>query len=192
MLSYVFWHWKKPEVSAAQYEADLARFHRALAFNPSPGFSRSYTMAIRGAPWANHATDAYEDWYLLTDSAALDPLNEAAVSGHRQAPHDSAAAGAAGGTGGLYRLRIGVPTEAPRFAYWFAKPAGMSYTDLFDALRPTVHETGAVLWGRQMTLGPALEFCLHASRRCMLPSDLAVVEIQSRPVWPARDSPGAP
>jgi hypothetical protein len=187
MLAYVFWHWRKPEIPAVQYEADVSRFHNALAASPSPGFARSYAMAILGAPWANDSADAYEDWYLVSNSAALDPLNDAAISGHRQAPHDSAAAAAGGGTGGLYRLRSGTPQEVPRFSYWFAKPAGLSYAGLFDALRPMIEENAAVLWGRQMTLGPALEFCLHASRACTLPGDLSTVAIQLRTVWPARD-----
>jgi hypothetical protein len=47
-----------------------------------------------------------------------------------------------------------------------------------------VRTEGAALWGRQMTLGPALEFCLHASRPVALPAPLVAVALHCRTVWP--------
>jgi hypothetical protein len=105
------------------------------------------------------------------------------VSASRQAPHDAAAAVAGGGTAGLYLLRLGSAAEPPRAATWFAKPAGLSYTAMFTALEPLVRAEGAALWGRQMTLGPALEFCLHAARPLALPPPLVPVAFPCRTVW---------
>lgn len=41
-----------------------------------------------------------------------------------------------------------------------------------------------MLWGRQMTLGPAPEFCLHSGRPVRLPAPLAGAALGCRPVWP--------
>jgi hypothetical protein len=184
VLAYVFWHWRRPEVPAGDYEAAQRRFHEALAAAPPPGFRRSWCLGISGAAWAGGGGGAYEDWYLLDGSAALDPLNAAAVSASRQAPHDAAAALAADGTAGLYSRRLGAEEGPPKVASWFAKPAGMNYPDLFALLAPVVRDEGAALWGRQMTLGPAQEFCVHFTARVSLPSALAATVIECRHVWP--------
>jgi hypothetical protein len=183
MLAYVFWHWRRPRVSAATYESLQSEFHAALAAAPPSGFLRSACVAIAGAPWAADGGEAYEDWYLVDGSAALDPLNAAAVTASRQQPHDVAAAAAGGGTAGLYRLRLGTVDGPPRSASWFAKPAGMSYGALFGALEPMVRAERAALWGRQMTLGPAHEFCLHAPPGVSLPAPFEPTRIACRPVW---------
>jgi len=183
MLAYVFWHWRRPQVSAATYESLQSEFHAALAAAPPSGFLRSACVAIAGAPWAADGGEAYEDWYLVDGSAALDPLNAAAVTASRQQSHDAAAAAAGGGTAGLYRLRLGTVDGSPRSASWFAKPAGMSYGELFGALESMVRAERAGLWGRQMTLGPALEFCLHAPPEVSLPAPFEPTRISCRPVW---------
>jgi len=185
MLAYVFWHWRQPDIAAADYESRQRDFHDALRASPSPGFVRSFTHAISGASWANRGNDAYEDWYLVESSAALDPLNDAAVSASRQQPHDRAALHAAGGTAGLYRLRGGVAAERPTHATWFGKPAGMTYPDFFSLLRPVVASDRAGLWVRQMTLGPATECCLLGGE-VQLPAPLRGEQINLRPVWPGR------
>jgi hypothetical protein len=184
VLAYVFWHWRRPDVSAADYEAAQRRFHEALAAVPPPGFRRSWCAGISGAAWAGGGADSYEDWYLLDDSAAIDPLNAAAVSASRHGPHDAAAALAAGGTAGLYSARLGATDDPPKVVSWFAKPAGMRYPDLFATLAPVVREGKAALWGRQMTLGPAQEFCVHSSAPMLLPTPLAATVIECRRVWP--------
>jgi hypothetical protein len=183
MLAYVFWHWRRAEVSAADYEALQRRFHAALQAAPPAGFLSSRSLAVTGAPWAAGGGEAYEDWYLVADSAGLDPLNEAAISASRQGPHNAAAAAAAGGTAGLYRLRLGEAGPPPQAIAWFSKPAGMSYGELFAKLEPTVRTERAALWGRQMTLGPALEFCLHTARPVPLPAPLDPIAPAGRVVW---------
>ncbi len=184
MLAYVFWHWRRPQVPAASYETLQRGFHAALAAAPPPGFLRSCTLSIAGAPWAAGGGEAYEDWYLVDGTAALDPLNDAAVTASRRQPHDAAAAAAAGGTAGLYRLRLGTADGPPRAASWFAKPGGMGYGELSAALEPVVQAERAALWVRQMTLGPGLEFCLHAAHPVALPEGLLPTALSCRPVWP--------
>lgn len=184
MLAYVFWHWRRRDVGADEYERLQRTFHGALGQSPPPGFVLSRSAAIVGAPWGPAGQEMYEDWYIVTGSAALDPLNDAAVTASRQAAHDAAAAAAEGGTAGLYRLRRGAPLGAPYAAAWFAKPAGMSYSALYDTLDPVVRNGSATLWGRQMVLGPTPEFCLQSERTVPLPDVLAALTLTLRPVWP--------
>lgn len=183
MLAYVFWHWPRPGVPAAEYEALQRRFHAALKEAPSAGFMGSRSVSIEGAAWAGGGR-AYEDWYLLEGSAGLDPLNAAAVTASRQAPHDAAAAAAEGGTAGLYSLRLGVQRSAPWTATWFAKPDGMNYGALYTLLGDLVEREDGALWCRQMTLGPTPEFCLHTSGAVRLPAPLTGSALTGRPVWP--------
>lgn len=171
MLAYVFWHWPQTTVDEQSYAAHLESFHRALAANKPDGFHRSIVFRIEDANWLDTRGPAYEEWYLLDDSAAMDPLNDAAVSGACEAPHNLVAREAAGGTGGLYRLRSAaeVLNEA-RFAVWLAKPEGVQYRDFYDALSPLTSQPNVALWGRQMTLGPTAEFCLHSQKPIQLPA----------------------
>lgn len=185
VLAYVFWHWPRADAAAGVYEALQRPFHEALRSAPPPGFLGSRVLALAGASWAAEGREAYEDWYLVEGSAALDPLNEAAVSAPRRAAHDAAAAAAAGGTAGLYRLRLGEPGEVPHAAAWFAKPPGMSYSALFATLEPLVRSEGAALWARQMTLGPTPEFCLQSARPVALPAAFFPETVRYRAVWPA-------
>jgi len=57
MLAYVFWHWKRADVAAAEYEARQREFHRALGGAPPVRFVRSYSHALTGAPWAANGGD---------------------------------------------------------------------------------------------------------------------------------------
>ena len=188
MLAYVFWHWRQPAVDSHEYEARQRVFHDALSLAPPDGFLRSASGALSGAPWAAEGGEAYEDWYLVRNSGALDALNEAAVTASRAGPHDAAAALASGGVAGLYRLRLGAPSSTTRLAYWFGKPTGMRYEELWSLLAPVVKATaGAALWCRQMVLGPSPELCLQAPSAMVLPAPLHAREIALRPVWPVLD-----
>lgn len=160
MLAYVFWHWPRFDVDLALYQTNLRTFHRTLAAHPPPGFHRSTVFSINGANWLDSTGSAFEDWYLLDNSAGLDQLNDAAVTGACEHPHNLVAKDAAGGTAGLYRLRRGAPDlSKKRFAVWFSKPDGMSYKD-FLARIDEERLPRVALWQRQMTLGPTREFCL--------------------------------
>jgi len=183
-LAYVFWHWPSSEVAAVEYESRQRAFHAALRDAPPRGFRRSMTHAVDHVPWSADGVAAYEDWYLVDDFAALGLLNEAAVSASRRAPHDSAAAHAAGGTAALLGLRLGRAMTNPTVATWFAKPSGMSYETLLAQLTAEFATFDGGLWMRQMTLGPGNEFCLLGAPHAA-PSEMANVRQMSlRPVWP--------
>jgi hypothetical protein len=149
------------------YVDHLVSFHRVLNDKKPVGFHGSRVFHMHGASWLDTTGDAYEDWYLLDDSAALDRINEAAVSGVCEAPHNLVAREAAGGTAGLYRIKAGDILVEPRFALWLSKPEGVSYTDFYQKLEPVV--SNAALWQRQMTLGPTTEFLIHSATEIQLP-----------------------
>jgi hypothetical protein len=182
VLAYVFWHWKQAAVERADYEAVLGRFHAALRDTPPPGFRRSWVWRVDGAPWLPGGA-GYEDWYVLDGSAALDTLNDAAVTASRREAHDHAARLVAGGTAGLYRLRAGEPLPDAARGIWFAKPEGLSYPALWAACGEMMEGRRFALWGRQMVLGTAPELCLHAPEPIALPGYATTVVPLTR-VWP--------
>ena len=189
MLAYVFWHWPQPTIDQDTYINHLLDFHQTLAANKPPGFHESVVFRIRGASWLNTTGEAYEEWYLLDDSAAMDPLNEAAVSGVCEAPHNKVAREAADGIGGLYRLRAGdEELSEARCAIWLSKPAGVSYKDFYATLQPLTSQPGVALWGRQMTLGPTTEFCIHSLNPIELPPGYSGLQPQITRIYSTDNS----
>lgn len=183
MLAYVFWHWPQVSIARDAYLDHLIAFQKTLAVNKPEGFRESAVYRIRGASWLATPGEAYEEWYLLDGSAAMDPLNDGAVSGACLEPHNRVAREAADGTGGLYRFRMGSENLAEsRFATWLSKPAGVSYKDFYASLEPVTSQSGVGLWGRQMTLGPTTEFCLHSPTPLELPGSTMALEL----IWPQK------
>jgi hypothetical protein len=168
VLAYVFWHLSAPDHDVADYEARLAAFHAVLRGERPHGLGLTATVALAAIPWLGGAA-GYEDWYLVDDFAALAVLNAAAVSGGRRAPHDAAAAVAHGGIAGIMGHVSGpLLPERPGWAAWFGKPAGMEY-DAFHAELWDAAGNDACAWHRQMTLGPATEYCVLAPAERPLP-----------------------
>lgn len=160
MLAYVFWHAPRSGIPEREYEAAHREFHEALRRTPVAGLVGVRVFRLASIPWLDPPSPGYEDWHLLTDSAVLDGLNVAAISSHRQLPHERIAAMVASGTAGLYGLRLGAAIR-PSHAYWMSKPDGMSYA-AFDASMQPLVVAGCCLWGRRMVLGSTPEFCLHS------------------------------
>lgn len=197
MLAYLFWHLPRPDVDRRAYERALGAFHESLADSPPPGFLRSESHRVNGAPWLA-GSEGYEDWYLLEGSSALDPLDEAAVTGARRAPHDAVASLAATGAGGLYRGRPpgggkgveSVPdagvAPADSVCLWAAKPIGLGYVEFFAATERMLPPRTAV-WQRQMVLGPAPELAFVAeaamAERSMSAVPTSAVVHRMR-IWP--------
>jgi hypothetical protein len=159
MLAYVFWHWPNADQTPAAYEDTQRAFHAALAHAASQGFVRSYVFRVEGqAAWLGGAP-AYADWYLVEDSAALDPLNVAAVSGVCEAPHAAVAQAMSAGAGSLFTLRgdTAVDLTTSRALTFLTKPKGAPYPDFYATI-PS--KQTATLWRRTMVLGPTPEFAL--------------------------------
>ena len=183
MLAYVFWHWPNSTTSVDDYVRKLSAFHASLASHAPEGFSHSVVVELTRAPWLKAESVAFEDWYLVKDSAVLDQLNFAAVSGENKLPHNQVAFDAAGGTAGLYRLRQGDirALQVANVATWFSKASGIRYERLYADLDPLCSQPGVGLWCRQMTLGPTTEFCLRSEIEVTLPSGVAT-DLYSTPV----------
>jgi hypothetical protein len=161
VLAYLFWHCPRPEVAAATYENALSAFHRSLLQSRPQGFLGSFIVALDEVPWLARGA-GYADWYLLESSADLDVINRAAVTGAREAPHNTVAQLAQDGIAGLYRVsrgRLRVSTDRIEET-WLNKSSTESYADFLGRMEPNVGEHGC-LWQRQMTLGPTPEFCLQ-------------------------------
>jgi hypothetical protein len=161
-LAYLFWHWPAAGADLGRYARDLLAFQAAL------GLPGTHSLRLRRAPFDGPPDGVFEDWYPVDEWAALGELNERAVSGARRGPHDVAAASAAGGAGGVYRLIAGnAAGEPPAFAAWLAKPDGETYDAFLPALKAAA--PGAAIWQRQMVLGPAPEFAVLAPVPVSLP-----------------------
>jgi hypothetical protein len=173
VLAYVFSHRPAGDVEVAVYEDAMRRFHTALASAPPSGFIRSSTFKVG---------DRYSDWYLVENSAALDVLNAAAVSGARTPAHDTAARMAVDGVGKLYSLVSGEPPAGSGFEIQFSKPAGMAYPDHYERLRPYAARPGVSLWRRMMVLGPPPEFCLIAPSEIELPPEFRPEVLRREPI----------
>ncbi|HLW96001.1 MAG TPA: hypothetical protein VKS25_11550 [Solirubrobacteraceae bacterium] len=164
MLAYVFWHRPAEGVAADAYRPLLARFHRSLAARRPVGFHGSTTFAVAAPNWLGEEP-AFEDWYLVEDFAALGVLNEAAIGRGHLSAHDAAARAAGPGAGGIYRLLEGTPTlDHVRVAVWIDKPRGVESPLLAALLGDGMDSKNAGLWQRQLTLGPAPEYCVLAAQ----------------------------
>ena len=164
MLAYVFAHRAAADADVGAYEDALRSFHAALAAGRPDGFISSLTYRIG---------DGYSDWYLIRDSAVLDALNEAAVTGGRTTAHDAAARMAVDGAGKLLALTSGESNSDAACETRFAKPKGVSYRDLYARLETWTSQPGFSLWRRMMVLGPAPEFCLVSPEPIELPADMS-------------------
>lgn len=188
MLAYVFWHQRASHVAREHYQEKLITFHQILQERHPQGFVGSVVLEIAGLPWMTAGSEeVYEDWYLVEHSAALDPLDEAAISGICREPHNQVALLAGHGTGGLYRLKeetIDLSQAAGiRVVTWFGKPAGMSYETFYERFHQKRSESQGILWQRQMTLGPALEFCWQSPEKGLWAEEMEGVEIEAHPIF---------
>jgi hypothetical protein len=173
LLAYVYFHRAGSEVETLPYEAALRRFHASLASEPPTGFISSTTYRIG---------NGYADWYLVNNSAALDPLNEAAVDRARSAPHDAVARMSAEGAGKLMTLRSGNARVEPGFEIRFSKPGGLGYSELYKRLKPWTGLAEVSLWRRMMVLGPAPEFCLVTPSELDLPEQMRPEILRREPI----------
>ena len=162
MLAYVYWHAAPASTAAAEYEKILLRFGHALADAKSPGFLGNASYAVGATPWLGEP--GYEDWAWLEGSWALDSLNERAVSGPMEQPHNAIAqATKHGGHGALYYLVAGeheIPGDSKVF--WLSRPRGVNWREVMPGI---IRSAGAKISAgrRPLVLGPSAAFSLIAS-----------------------------
>ena len=159
MLAYVFWHAMPSNLAAVDYEKNLLYFNDALANAKIPGLLGNASYAISQTPWLGEP--GYEDWTWLEGSWALDSLNERAVSGAMEQPHNVIAQMTKhGGFGALYYLvaeEHRIPASSKVF--WLSRPRGVNWREIMPAITQSANSKVAV-WRRQMVLGPAPEFAV--------------------------------
>jgi hypothetical protein len=185
MLAYVFWHWSNPDVAPATYEQYQRAFHAALASSAPGGFLESTSFRIDGqAAWLGGAP-AYADWYLVENSAALDPLNVAAVSGVCEAPHVQVAQAMAAGAGLLLTLHGSAAQPdlaAARSATFLTKPRDMPYAAFYETVAVVPEAPQSTLWRRTMVLGPTPEFALLSPSRPDIPASVMPLSLALTPL----------
>jgi hypothetical protein len=181
VLAYLFWHRPREGAPAEDYERALETFHRSLAHRPPAGMTALASYRLAELPWqaADAGQDqgagplrapAYEDWYLVADSASLGVLNEAAAGRGHRSRHDGIAALAGPGAGAVYALLEGEPSvtalAGAGVAVWVTtQPQPSSARALERALGPAelvgdgMDRASSSLWRRQLVLGPAPELC---------------------------------
>jgi hypothetical protein len=183
MLAYVFWHWPRPGIASDEYEERQRVFHAALAARGPSSLLRSHVWRVTGPSWTPGAV-AWEDWYLLADSAGLDALNSAAISDPIREEHDAMASLASGGAAALYTPagpRAGKPLSLEgRYALWFRKPEEIRYSQLYQRMGDDLPR----LWIRMMVLGPAPELCLMTDDTHALDSSWEAQLTRRERVWP--------
>src|SRR2546430_15683173 len=102
MLTYVFWHQRESKIAREEYQERLVAFHRILRERQPQGFLFSMVLEMAQLLWMEEGREAYEDWYIVENSAALDPLDEAAVTGICRKAHHQGGRMAGGWGGGVY------------------------------------------------------------------------------------------
>src|SRR4051812_43545559 len=158
MLAWLFWHSRLPEVPEDAYRENLLAFHDRIAAATPAGYLGSRIRRYEKLPWLNTPHESYEDWYFVENSAALDPIDEAALAAFSRDDHDRVARLTATATSGLYRLRAGSPLSDPASCSWLSKPRVEPYDTFIGTL-----SAAAAVWTRKLVLGPALEFCVESA-----------------------------
>lgn len=183
MLAYVFWHVPKSTAVQSEYEARLKAFHQALRIQPPKGLITSISAHLLSIPWLDDDA-GYEDWYILTDSAALDVLEKQSVTGPLEQSHHAIASQAAKGVAGLYKpIDDDITAFSSATSVWFSKPEGVSYASLFSRLKKIEPNIPSFLWQRKLTLGPTPEFCLLGKGPDLLPYGWSSTLLVRRPVF---------
>ncbi len=168
MWLYLFWHTPRPEVEARAYEAMLLAFQARLtdAARAADLDLAAATARAPGLPWRPEEAvlRTYEDAYTVESMADLERLDRLAVEGAMRASHDSTAALAMAGQGGLYRAlaRAGAPDPAAVWSTWVRKPDGAAYPPFEAGLEARAAEAGGRVWRRTMVLSPAPEYLIRS------------------------------
>lgn len=162
-LLYIFWSYPRPGIDPAVYAGRSSTFREELE-NYMGGQLTAETASFLSPPppWLATAGQAFSDWWPLPNASVLDNLNEGSQVSEVKPSHDAVAALYGGGAGSLYDWKKGELYDPSfvNFTHWFAKPAGMSYSDLYELLEPALSAGKATLLRRRMVLGPSPEFCL--------------------------------
>ena len=168
-------------MAPGDYEQRLAAFHAALRAAPSPGLGDTAVLGLGAVPWLGGAR-GYEDWYLVDGFPALGALNEAAVArpAARAARRRRGVGGAPAWRASWATWRASRCRRVPAGRRGSPSRRGCPTARRTRELAGALAGTGAAGWQRQMTLGPATEYCVLAAA----PSPLPWPAVHAWPVRP--------
>jgi hypothetical protein len=184
MLAVVFWNSRNASATDVQYEDALSGFHKELNQRKSKGLRRSVAFAVRTElPWLCSDFRIYEDWYIMTNFAALDDLDRLVIEGKHLPSHRELMTKTGCASGAVMYLDKGVPfVERCRNAYWFSKPRGTTADDIAEIAIDSGSPKSISVWTRAMALGPAGS-CILANEAIEFPPDYEVTETVRDVLW---------
>jgi len=127
-------------------------------------------------PWLKSDDRVYEDWYIMTNFASLDALDQLVFKNKRVPSHRALMTRTGRASGAVMYLENGTPyVERSRIAYWFSRPRTASVDDSPTMANPAQLANAASLWTRAMALGPAGN-CLLVDEAISLPPAIRAIE----------------
>ena len=158
-------------------------FHKALNENKPSGFRFSVTYRIQAVPWFTPRNEIFEDWYVMSNFAAMDVLDRAVLSTHGKEAHRYLMKNTAKASGGAFGLTKGVARmEDLPVANWLHRHRSFSNDKLVKMVEEQLPGGKYSFWNRAMALGPT-EQCLLSSGPVELPSSYRAVSVQRKLVW---------
>ncbi len=183
MLAIVFWNSRRTNASENDYRSSLIEFHQALNKNKPAGFRFSVTYRAGAVPWFAPKNEIFEDWYLLSNFAAMDVLDRAVLSTHGKEAHRYLMSNTGQASGAAFGLTRGMARmENLPVANWLQKPRNVSDCKLLKTIEEQLPAGKFSFWSRAMALGPT-EQCVLSSGPVALPSRYRAVSVQRKLVW---------
>ena len=184
MLAVVFWNSRNAGSTDADYERALSGFHDELRTDKPRGLRRSVSFLVEsGVPWLRSEYPIYEDWYVMTNFAALDNLDRRILESDSLPSHRALMTRTGCASGAVVYLERGTPyVERSRLAYWFSKPRDKTVDDVAALAHQTEPPKNVSVWTRAMALGPAGN-CILLNKPVELPGACEAVEIRRTVFW---------
>lgn len=159
MFAYVFWHVRPDRVDVKTYEDAMSGFGRALRNQKIDGVIDNSSYWVDKVKWVE--APGYEDWVWVDELSVFERLNERAVTGPMEQPHDKIAQMTKhGGYGSFYYLIDGQrKTLGDSRVFWLSRPRGIQWRDVMPKIIASA-TTEVSVWRRFMVLGPAPEFAI--------------------------------
>jgi hypothetical protein len=182
IFAYLFWHEREKGVKDEEYEELLLNFHKRLNLNKMKGYFGSMVSKIDHPPWLESDEGIYEDLYLVNGLATLEQLNYYAVSRDMKEVHDMIASKVKKSKGAIIELKSGNPISYKNeLAYWFSKPKGLKYEDLYKYIE--INEGSEGIWRRILGLSVCPEFCITSRRGLKQSEKLDVVLLKRKVIY---------
>jgi len=184
VLAVVFWNSRNARSSDTKYEDALAGFHQELNQQKPKGVRRSVSFRVCSKlPWINSEFPIYEDWYIMTNFAALDSLDQLVLEDKHLVSHRDLMVQTGCASGAVMYLDKGTPyVERSRIAYWFSKPREKSLEDIAAMADGTESAKTFSIWTRSMALGPTGN-CLVVNRAIDIPPAYGATETIREVFW---------